>query len=84
MELNLVRDVKGKKGFYSYTDQKRQAKENEPPLIFEKEELTSTDMEKAEVLKMFFTLAFAGSQASHISHVPESLGEDQGAKSPPL
>lgn len=84
MELNLVRDVKGKKGFYRYTDQKRQAKENESPLITEKEELTSADMEKAEVLKMFFALAFAGSQAFHISHVPELLGKGQGRNIPPL
>ena len=41
-------------------------------------------MEKAEVLNEFSALIFSGSQASHISHVPESLGEDQGAKSPPL
>ena len=36
MELNFVRDVKNNKGFYRYIHQKRQAKENEPPLIFEK------------------------------------------------
>jgi len=51
MELNLARDVKNnKKGFYSYIGQKRQAKERVPPLVNEKWELDTTDMEKADVL----------------------------------
>ena len=33
MELNLVRDVKNKKGFYKYTGQKRQVKESVPHVL---------------------------------------------------
>lgn len=57
---------------------------NVPTLVNEKRELSSTDMGKAKVLNELFSSVLTGSQASHISHVPESLGEDQGAKSPPL
>jgi len=49
MELNLTSNVKNNKGFFGYTGQKRQAKENVSPLINEKELLASTDTEKAEV-----------------------------------
>ena len=83
MELNLVRDVKiNKKWFYRYIGQKRQAKNSSPPLINEKRELGSTDVEKAEVLSGFFALIFTGNQASYASCAPESLGEDQGNKIP--
>ena len=52
-ELNLARNVKSnKKGFFSYFRQKGQA-ESVPPLINEKGELASSDMEKAEVLNNF-------------------------------
>ena len=52
MELNLMRNVKNnKKGFYRYSGQKRQPMETATPLINKKEEMTTTDMEKAEVLK---------------------------------
>lgn len=55
MELNLMKKVKNnKKGFYRYIGQKRQVKENVPPLINEKGELTATHMEKADVLTEFF------------------------------
>ena len=70
-ELNLVRDVKNKKGFYRCIGQKRQAKESIPPLLNEKGKLAITDMEKAEVLNEFFASVFTGSQDSHI---PEPLG----------
>ena len=69
MELNLMRDVKNKKGFYRYIGQKRQAMESVPPLLNEKAELAPTNMEKTEVLNKFFASPFTASQASHISHV---------------
>ena len=75
MELNLARDVKNKKGFYRYIDQKRQAKESVLTLINEKGELATTDMESAEVLNKLFASIFTGSQASHVSHIPEPLGD---------
>ena len=65
MELKLARDVINyEKGFFIYIGQKRQAKESVPPLINEKGELTSSDMEKAEVFNKFFALVFMVSQAS--------------------
>ena len=45
MELNLVRDVKNKKGFYRYIGEKRQAKEGVLPLLTGKGELATIDRE---------------------------------------
>ena len=50
MELNLVKDVKDKKGFYRYIGRRRRAKESVPPLMKSNGELASSDIEKAEVL----------------------------------
>lgn len=84
MQLNLVRGVKiNKKGFHRYIGQKRWAKKSLPPLINEKREVGSTDMEKAELLSGFFALIFTGNQDSYAYHVPESLGKDWGKKIPP-
>lgn len=59
MELNLERGVKNnKKRILRYISQKRKAKGVILPLINEKEELASADMEKAEVLSEFFCLNF--------------------------
>ena len=59
MELNLVRNFKKyKKGFYRYIGQKKQPKEIILPLVNEKGELATTDMEKAEVLNEFFASLF--------------------------
>ena len=67
MGLNVVRVVeKNHKGFFRYVEQKRQAEES-VPLINEKGELATTDMEKAEVLNEFFDSVFTASQASHTS-----------------
>ena len=46
------------------TGQKKQAKENIPPLINEKGELAPSDMEKAGVLNEVFASVFTASQAS--------------------
>ena len=55
MELNLASYMKNnKKRFYGYVDQKRQAPGSVPPLINEKGEMASTDMEKTEILNEFF------------------------------
>ena len=55
MELHLARHIKNnKKGFYRYICQQNQAKESVPPLINEKGQLASADMEKAEKLSKFF------------------------------
>ena len=75
MELCLVREVKNKrKGFYKYIGQKRKAMESTAPLITEKEEQSIVNIEKAEVLNNFSASVFTGTQASHISHVPEPFG----------
>lgn len=67
-----MRDVKNKKGFCRYIDQKRQARESIPPLINEEGELATADMEKAEVINEFFASVFIGSQG-YISHIPGCL-----------
>ena len=73
MELNLVWDVKNnEKEFFRYIGQMRQAKESGSPLINEKGELASSDVEKFEVLNEFFDLVFMSSQAYHASCVPVS------------
>jgi len=80
-ELKLVRGMENnKKEFYRYTGQKRQAKESIAPLIKEKGEMTTTDLETAEVLNKFFSSAFTSSQASYI---PEPLGSVWESKIPP-
>ena len=67
MELSLARDAKNtRKGFYRYIGQIRKAKESVLPLVDEKGELVTTDMEKAEVLN-FFASVFTASQASYVS-----------------
>ena len=79
MELNLARDVKNsKKGFFRCTGQKRKAKESVLPLINEKEALSSSYMEKAEVLNKFFASVFTTSQSSQASHILELLSKTQG------
>lgn len=71
MEMYLARDTKNSnKGFYRYIGEKRKAKECVPPLRNDKEKLTTTDIEKAEILKKFFSSVFTGSKNSHISHIP--------------
>lgn len=75
MEVNLAWDAKNNKtDFLIYVGQKRQAKESVPPLKYalldnEKEQLATTDVDKAEVLKKFFASVFTGGQASHVSHI---------------
>ena len=80
MELNLVRDMKNnKKGFYGYIGKMRQAKESVPSLIKGSGELTSSEIEKAEVLSECFALVFMGGQASHVCQDHEPLGEGVGS-----
>ena len=64
MKLNLVEEVKNNKRSFRYIRQKRQEEESVPPLINEKGEVASKDMEKAEVLSEFFASVFTGTQAS--------------------
>lgn len=73
MKINLLRDMKNNKmRIFRYVGQKRQIKENVPPLINEKAELPST--EKTGVLNECFAPVFTGSWASHTSCAPEPLG----------
>ena len=79
MELNLVKDVKDKKGFYRYIGRRRRAKESVPPLMKGNRELASSDIEKAEVLNECFASVFTGGQASHIRQDHKPLGEGVGS-----
>ena len=70
MELKSVRYVKNnQQGFFRCIGQKSQAEDGVSPLINEKGELASSDLEKAEILTEFFALIFMASQASHASRV---------------
>lgn len=51
-------------------------------MVNEKEEQVKTDMEKSEVLSEFFASVFTGSQAVHISQVPEPPCGSWGSKVP--
>ena len=52
------------------------------PLINEKGELASSDVEKFEVLNEFFDLVFMASQASHASCIPDLPSSGLGSKIP--
>ncbi|KFQ70162.1 hypothetical protein N335_13707, partial [Phaethon lepturus] len=89
LELNLSRDAKNNKGFYTHVRQKRKVKESVPPVTTKTGKLVTTDAEKAEVLKDFFASVFTGSVSSHTSQgdclqdgnwkskVPPTVREDQ-------
>ena len=56
LELNLVRDVKGKKNsFCKYISGKRKIRENVVLLLNGAGALLTEDIEKTEILKAFFT-----------------------------
>lgn len=79
MKLNMVRDAKTEEMFYRFTGQKRWAKKSVLPLTNEKGELATTNMEKADVLREFFSSDFTGSQGSHSFYIPEHLGRNWGS-----
>lgn len=56
MELNQTRDMKGNKDIYKHSSSESKIRQNTSPLLNEAEHLIK-DMEKAEVLNAFFTLA---------------------------
>ena len=60
---------------HRYIGRRRQTKESVPSLIKGSGELTSSEIEKAEVLSECFASVFTGDQASHVCHDHESLGE---------
>ena len=62
----------------------RKARKSVSPLINEKGELATTNMEKDEVLCEFFASVFTGSQSSHTSYILDLLAETGGSKLPPL
>jgi len=84
MEFNLAKDVKNnKKGLKRLeTHSAYNTTESISLLINERGELTSSDTEKAEVLKEFLALVFTASQASRASCIPELLGRGQASKIP--
>ncbi|GAB0182556.1 mitochondrial enolase superfamily member 1 [Grus japonensis] len=77
LELNLVRDVKDKKGFFKYISSKKKTRENVGLLLNEVGALVTEDTEKAELLNAFFASVFtakAGPQESQTLEVME-IGE---------
>lgn len=72
------------KGFSRYIGQQRKAKENVPPADkWQRRELVTRDMEKAEVLN-FFASPFTTCQASHVSVSLNLKMRAGGAESLPL
>ncbi|GAB0177211.1 hypothetical protein GRJ2_000186300 [Grus japonensis] len=65
IELHLARDVKDKKSFYRYINDKRKTRENVGPLQKETGDLVTQDMEKAEVFNNFFASVFTSKRSSH-------------------
>ncbi|KFR06816.1 hypothetical protein Y956_10107, partial [Nipponia nippon] len=82
LELNLARDVKDKKGFFKYINQKRKVKESVPPLMSSSGELITTDEEKAEVLNNFFASVFTGNLSPHTSRVNGPFDGDWEGRGP--
>ncbi|KFV01565.1 hypothetical protein N340_02895, partial [Tauraco erythrolophus] len=84
IELNLARDIKGKKkNFYRYVSDKKTTRENVGPLRKETGDLATWDMEKTEVLNDFFALAFTGKSPSCTAQVTEGKGRDWENVEPP-
>ncbi|PKU49370.1 hypothetical protein llap_409 [Limosa lapponica baueri] len=77
IELNLAKDVKGKKkSFYGYFSDKRKTKNNVDPLQKEMGDLATQDMEKADVLNDFIVSVFIGKCSSSTVQVTEYKGRD--------
>lgn len=83
MEQNLARDVKNnKKKLYMQMSQKRKARES-VPLINEKGEQVTKNLERAEAPSEFFASVFTDSQASPFSQAPLPPGGGWGNEVPP-
>jgi len=67
LRLNLTRNAKSNKGFYSYVSQKRKVKGSVPLLKSKTGELVTMAEEKAEVLNDVFASVFTDSLSSRIS-----------------
>ncbi|KAK4810454.1 LOW QUALITY PROTEIN: hypothetical protein QYF61_004234 [Mycteria americana] len=74
MELNLAGDVK--EGFFQVHRTTKEDEGNCTPLMSKTGDLTTTDMEKAEVLNDFFASVFTGKCSSHAAQLTESKGRD--------
>lgn len=73
LELNLVRDIKtNNKGFYWCISSKGRTKRNLGPTLNRIRGLMTEDLEKSEVLKVFFILVFTSKTDLLESQVPET------------
>lgn len=73
LELNEGSDVKGtKKCFCKHIIGKRKAKENVGPLLNGAGSMVTHDMGKAEMLNIFFSLAFFSKTGLQKSEAPET------------
>jgi len=85
MELNLTKGFKGyKKVFNKYIGDKRKTRENVGPLLNEKGDLITQEMEKAEVLNAAFASVFTSKIDPWESQGPETNGKGWNKEDIPL
>uniref|UniRef100_K7F0D3 Reverse transcriptase domain-containing protein n=1 Tax=Pelodiscus sinensis TaxID=13735 RepID=K7F0D3_PELSI len=79
LELQLARDVKGKKkGFYRHVSNKRVIREGVGPLLDERGNLVTDDVGKAEVLNAFFASVFMDKVSSQANALGNAVWEEGG------
>lgn len=84
LELNLAKDIKGKKkSLYKYISSKRKIRENVGLLLNPMGVLVMEDAEKAELLNVFFASVFTAEDDSQESQTSEVREEDQRKETSP-
>lgn len=75
LKVSLIRDVEThKKGFYKFTCNKRNIRENVSPLVNKAQNLVTQDLENAGVLKAFLALVFTSKTGIQESQASENKG----------
>ena len=84
LEVNFVTKVKdNNKYFYKYTNSKRRARENLPPLLDAEGNLGTKDQDKAEVLNAFFASVFNSKTTYSLGMKTPALVDRDGEQNRP-
>ena len=79
LEVNFVTKVKdNNKYFYKYTNSKRRARENLPPLLDAEGNLVTKDQDKSEILNAFFDSVFNSRTCYTVETQPPALVDRDG------